>query len=332
MAHKQYKSRLRFGPAANNLLVQAIEITEEYAADGYEMTLRQLYYQLVSRDMLPNNQNEYDRLGDIIARGRLAGFVDWDFIVDRTRNLEEVSTWNAPTDIIRAAASSFKIDLWKDQKMRPEVWIEKDALLGVIEPICKRLRLPYFSCRGYSSLSEMHSAGMRFSQYIADHKQCPIIFHMGDHDPSGLDMTRDIRDRLSMFINGNLNFGIEGGFIMPVQRLALNMEQIEEHDPPPNPTKFSDSRSSSYVEEYGNSSWELDALDPPTMEGLIQAAFDQHVNRKAWSASATREAKLREPITLASQNWDAVAAHATKLGPPKRRPAKKKKKKGKKKK
>ena len=83
-----YKDKLRFGPVAAALLERAIEIMEEYDQQGYEMTLRQLYYQLVSRDMLANEQKEYDRLGDIIARGRLAGFVDWEHIVDRTRNVD----------------------------------------------------------------------------------------------------------------------------------------------------------------------------------------------------------------------------------------------------
>jgi hypothetical protein len=172
----------------------------------------------------------------------------------------------------------------------------------------------------------MYRAGRRFSDYILQ-KQCPVIFHMGDHDPSGLDMTRDIRDRLSMFINGNVTGFAENQFQMVVIRLALNMDQIEEFEPPPNPAKVTDSRATDYMEEYGTSSWELDALDPPTMEGLIQEAFDNHVDREAWDAAMTRESEQRESITLVAQSWDATSAHARKLGRPKRKAAKKKKKK-----
>lgn len=342
-----YKNRIRFGPAANNLLVDAIAIMREYADAGYDMTLRQLYYQLVSRDVIPNDQKEYDKLGDIINRGRLGGYVDWDCIIDRTRNVKETSTWPGPEDVVESAARSFHRDLWQTQENRVEVWIEKDALLGVIEPVCRRLRLPYFSCRGYVSQSEMWRASQRFVKYLTSkvNPQAPIILHMGDHDPSGIDMTRDIRDRLSMFLGGHVERTDGLPVVMAVRRIALNMDQIEEFEPPPNPAKMSDSRAREYLIEHGDSSWELDALDPPTMERLIQEEIDGLLDQEEWDRMEADEEDQRQEIYDAAKDWDSVVKFLSKKKeqakkkksrprkklPKKKSPPKKKKKKGKKK-
>ena len=158
----------------------------EYAAQGYDLTLRQLYYQFVSRDLLPNRQSEYKRLGDIINDARLAGLVDWEAIVDRTRNIRALSHWSDPASIVKAAANSFAVDKWADQPKRVEVWIEKDALVGVFEPVCEELDVPLFSCRGYTSQSEVWGAAQRLEKYLMADQEV-VILHIGDHDPSGLD-------------------------------------------------------------------------------------------------------------------------------------------------
>ena len=144
-----------FGGAALRVIGEANAIIADYAAQGYDLTLRQLYYQFVSRDLLPNRQSEYKRLGDIINDARLAGLVDWEAIVDRTRNIRALPHWSDPAAIVRAAASSFAVDKWAEQPRRVEVWIEKDALVGVFEPVCQELDIPLFSCRGYTSQSEV---------------------------------------------------------------------------------------------------------------------------------------------------------------------------------
>ena len=163
--------------------------------------------------------------------GRLAGLIDWNRIVDRTRNLEGNSHWGNPGEIMRSAAHSFRLDKWANQPYRVECWIEKDALRGVIAGVCNELDIPHFSCRGYTSISEMWVAARRLQHWIA-RGQTPVILHLGDHDPSGVDMTRDIFDRLQTFMGG-----------AEVKRLALNWDQVEMYNPPPNPAKLTDSRA-----------------------------------------------------------------------------------------
>ena len=141
----------KFSASSLAVIGQANEIVDTYRAQGFTLTLRQLYYQFVSRDLIPNKQTEYKRLGSIINDARLAGMLDWDAIEDRTRNVRTITFWSSPEAIVEAVAEQYKEDLWHDQAYVPEVWIEKDALIGVIEPICEELRLPYFACRGYAS-------------------------------------------------------------------------------------------------------------------------------------------------------------------------------------
>lgn len=223
-----------------------------------------------------------------------AGYIDWDAIEDRTRNLRALSHWTSPAEIIEAAARSFRIDLWERQPCRVEVWIEKDALAGVIEGICTRLDVPFFSCRGYTSQSEMHSAAMRLQSYRDDGQE-PIILHFGDHDPSGIDMTRDIEDRMELFIGG-----------VEVRRLALNMNQVQIHNPPPNPAKITDSRAEGYIARFGRQSWELDALDPRTLAALIESEILAIRDQTLWDDAEEEQEEAREDLTATSERWDEV--------------------------
>lgn len=322
---------------------QAIAICEEYADQGFSLTLRQLYYQFVARDLVPNNQKSYDRLGDILTDARMAGLFDWDYIVDRTRNLAQLATWASPEALIEAAAQQYLTDTWAPQKRRVEVWIEKDAAIGVIEHVCNQNNVPYFSCRGYTSASEMWAAGTRIGEYLRNGEQT-LILHIGDHDPSGLDMTRDIEDRLRTFVTqdwlnefpvrqpltrGNIrvsqreemrNQGSNiGDSELPwqVKRIALTMEQIEQYNPPPNFAKMSDSRFQKYEEETGlHESWELDALDPAVMDELIQDEIDAFRDDEKFAEAEVAQEKDREVLirvkdhwnAIKSINWEAVAA------------------------
>ena len=275
-------------------------IIAEYRAQGFELTLRQLYYQFVSRGFIPNNQREYKNLGNIINDARLAGLVDWEAIVDRTRNLQSLSHWETPSDIVRACASQFRIDKWADQPRRIEVWIEKDALVGVIERACKELDVDFFSCRGYTSQSEMWSAAQRLAAYWREGKQDPLVLHFGDHDPSGIDMTRDIQDRLQEFSFGTAGHRIE------LRRLALNMPQVEQYGPPPNPAKLTDSRCASYMAEHGDESWELDALEPRVIDDLIRREVLSERDEDAWNAAVNAENEHRRLLQAVSDKWEQI--------------------------
>lgn len=270
------------------------EVIREYQAQGFVLTLRQLYYQLVSRDVIANKQTEYKRLGSIVNDARLCGLIDWNAIEDRTRELRRLSHWDSPSEIVSACAAQFNVDLWKGQTYRPEVWIEKDALVGVIEGVCNELDVPFFSCRGYTSQSEMWGGAMRLKEH-AGKGQIPIIFHLGDHDPSGRDMTRDITDRMELFMGG-----------LQLKRLALNMDQIERYNPPPNPAKLTDSRCAGYIAEFGDSSWELDALEPRVIAQLIRTNIERIQDKKMFRMQLEERDHHREQLRRVAENWESI--------------------------
>jgi hypothetical protein len=186
-----------FREDALGTIARAEAICDAYAAQGFSLTLRQLYYQFVSRGWIANKDSEYKRLGSIINDARLAGLIDWDHLEDRTRNVRDLTHWDSPASIMRAVAAQFRYESWNDQPMRVVVMIEKDALVGVIENVCQVNDVPFFSCRGYVSQSEMWAMARRFVGWIRNGQQ-PIVLHLGDHDPSGLDMSEDIDTRLSL--------------------------------------------------------------------------------------------------------------------------------------
>ena len=288
---------ISFRQATLDVIEQANEIIEDYQAQGFTLTLRQLYYQFVARGLLPNTQRSYNRLGSIINDGRMAGLIDWSSIEDRTRRLEENAHWGCPGDIVLACAEQFRVDRWANQDFRPEVWIEKEALAGVISGICERFDVPYFACRGYVSQSEQWKAGQRHQEHI-DAGQIPVVLHLGDHDPSGIDMTRDNGARLAIFAEERVQ----------VRRLALNMDQVNQYNPPPNPAKQTDARFAGYQIEYGDESWELDALEPRVLVALIEDELQNLMITEAWDESGQEEVAARERLLKAASELSEEAA------------------------
>lgn len=274
-------------------------IIAEYRRQGYSLTLRQLYYQNVARGYIPNTERSYKALGDAVNTGRMCGIIDWLAIEDRTRFMRQNSHWDSPEEIIRACASQYATDKWRTQKYRPEVWIEKDALVGVIERVCRANDVPYFSCRGYTSQSEMWTAGQRMKTWAKVAHQKPYIIHLGDHDPSGIDMSRDIEERLRLFMDG---LGDELEF----KRIALNMDQVDQYAPPPNPAKLTDTRANDYIETYGDESWELDALSPTVIADLILDTINEIRDEDAWADAVAEEEQARHGIQAIADNYDAI--------------------------
>lgn len=274
---------------------QANQIAEEYARAGFDLTLRQLYYQFVARGFIPNTQESYKRLGDLISDARLAGLMDWNHIVDRTRNLRANSHWDHPADIISSAAATFALDKWSDQAEYVEVWVEKDALVGVVAQASAGLDVPYFSCRGYTSQSEMWAAGQRLAR-VQKSGRTPHIVHLGDHDPSGIDMSRDIKERLELFTGGKVH----------VLRAALNMPQVQRYNPPPNPAKVTDSRFESYRQRFGEESWELDALDPRTLSDVIRRAVSQFRDEAKFEARKAKEERAKSLLRTIRDRWSDI--------------------------
>jgi hypothetical protein len=249
----------KFGKAAINMIAHAVVICDNYAEQGYDLSLRQLYYQFVSKNLIPNTEKDYKNLGNLISDARLAGLLDWDMIRDRGRTTIENPHWSSPADILDSAASSFRLDMWEGQDNHVEVMVEKQALEGVLLPVCNKLDVPFTSNKGYSSSSALYETSKRLGAAFADMKSLHIIY-LGDHDPSGIDMSRDVKERLELFTGHEIN----------LHRVALNMEQVTKYQPPENPAKVTDSRAAGYIERFGHSSWELDALEPSLLASLVE--------------------------------------------------------------
>lgn len=288
---------INFSSRTLKTIEQANAIISEYGRQGFDLTLRQLYYQFVARGLTPNKQTEYKRLGSIVNDGRLAGLIDWNSITDRTRNLADLAHWSSPESIIDAVARQYRIDKWATQERRIEVWIEKEALAGVFQRICQELDVPYFSCRGYTSQSEMWAAAQRLRSWQQAGQRVTIL-HFGDHDPSGIDMSRDIDDRLRLFEVYDLDF----------RRLALNWDQVQQYNPPPNPAKETDSRHDGYVRKYGHESWELDALDPTILAGLVRNEVELLRNETVWENAVADESEQRGLLEETSFRWKDVVS------------------------
>jgi hypothetical protein len=288
----------KFSAERIQLIGKADKIMHDYAAQGYDLTLRQLYYQFVSRNIIPNRVEEYDKLGQLVSDARLAGLLDWDHLVDRTRNVLAVKHYDRPSQLLSESIDKYRWDKWDyNQTEYVEVWVEKNALMGIVSGICVELDVPHFACVGYTSQSEMWAAGQRLMRRMSKGKRVQII-HLGDHDPSGIDMTRDIIDRMTMFTHTPFN----------VHRIALNMDQIEQYQPPPNPAKVTDSRFASYREKYGNESWELDSLEPSVIVDTIREAVLQYRDEQRWEEAVQHEARGRLTLNMIVENFTDVVS------------------------
>lgn len=275
----------------------ANDVITDYRAQGFTLTLRQLYYRFIAADFFPNTERSYNRLGSIINDARLAGLVDWYAIEDRGRSLAGTNYFDDPADLIQGAAGGYAIDKWLGQPEYVEVWVEKQALESVIGRAAQELDCDYFSCKGYVSQSEMWRAAQRFKSYARNARRITVI-HLGDHDPSGIDMTRDIRERLNDVF----------GAVVNVERIALNMDQIEEYGPPPNPAKVTDSRAPEYIARFGRSSWELDALEPKVLHELIIDAIEPHLDRDKYDAQTELERQQRATLEAVAEHWLDIEA------------------------
>jgi hypothetical protein len=261
-------------------------ILEEYRALGYRLSLRQAYYQMVARGHIENSQRSYKNLGNLISNARQAGLIDWAMIEDRNRETVIPNHWNNPAEIVRAAASQFRINKWEEQPWHIEVMVEKDALSGVLEPVCRQMDIGITANKGYSSSSTMYEIGKRLRNQYYDDKKLLVIY-LGDHDPSGIDMTRDVDDRLNMYA------GISE---IEVLRLALNMDQVERWDPPENPAKETDARFAAYRDKFGDASWELDAIEPTQLADLVRQAVLQRRDEDAWEEAVAKENRMRAAL------------------------------------
>lgn len=296
----------KFNAEHQAIIEHADDMLQELRRDGFDVTLRSLYYYFIAEERwFPNTIQSYKRFGDIIGNARLAGLIDWDLINDNVRTVQTLPHWSDPQDIMESVVDQYREDLWEGQPRRVHLRIEKDAQIGVVKPVCQRWRVPFVACRGNTSLSEAYAAGKLFQREFAA-GLWPIVIYLGDHDPSGIDMTRDNVDRLSMFAR----MGVE------VRRIALNRDQIDALNLPGNPAKLTDSRSGvrkdgsiipgSYVDLHGFDSWEMDALRPRYIDKLIEDEIKSLLDLDTWAERKAREDHNQAILSAVLHRWDEV--------------------------
>ncbi|EIO9132603.1 hypothetical protein LRH83_001399 [Listeria monocytogenes] len=290
---------MRFRADSLALIEKVNQIIKEYHRQGYELTLRQVYYQLVANGIIENKERSYKNLGSLISNARLAGLIDWNAIVDRTRFLRGFNYETSPEDAIERLSQRYGTDPWAGQKNHVEVWVEKDALVDIVGQASNKLNVDYFSCRGYVSQSAMFRSARRLADWQLAGKDITIL-HLGDHDPSGIDMSRDIEERLATF-----------GIFPDVKRIALNMDQVDEYTPVPNPTKLSDSRAADYISQFGYESWELDALQPRIIDDLISGHINPLIDWDLMESVKEECEEERRQLEMVSYHWANIIAEYT---------------------
>ena len=292
MAKEQYIKR-KFKPETMELLNKVIPIIDEYRRNGYDLSLRQVYYQCVARGIFENVQSNYKKLSRDLSNARLAGLVDWNSLTDRTRSVCGGGGGLTPAEAIKMAVRIHSCNVWETQPCYLEVWVEKDALVDVVGRGCRKTRAAYGACRGYNSQSFIYEAAERIKRRGADKER--IILYLGDLDPSGTDMTRDVQKRLDRF-----NAGAK------VERIALSMEQVQQYNPPPCPAKETDTRVEKYKQQYGDLSWELDALRPEVIEELIDTNVKRYLDLSEFESILEREQEERAELRRVADNYEAI--------------------------
>ena len=295
-----------FNAAATSVIEQAGRFCQQYADEGYELSLRQLYYRFIATDAFPesrrdpqlgtkNTERNYKWLGDLVSKARVGGRIDWDHILDRGRSVSGGdSGWSSPESAVYSIARAYGITHWDGQPYHLEVWVEKDALSQVVDRAAGRWDVTSFACKGSPSTSAMHEAALRLRRHERAGKKTVVIY-LGDHDPTGLDISRDIEARLALFRS-----------TAEVDRIALNWDQITD-DLPPSPVKVTDSRTNGYVDRFGTTDcWELDALEPQVLDAMIDDAITSRLDMDLRQARLDREERERTALTAIYENYDAV--------------------------
>lgn len=315
---------VKLSPKNKERLSIVNEIIKEYQAQDLVLTLRQLYYQLVSRDVIPNKQSEYAKLSTLLKEGRMGGIVDWDAIEDRLRKPYTPASFETPQEIIEAAHKQYRKDRMRGQDTYIEVWVEKDALSGVLKRVTSQYGVPILVNRGYSSCSSMFDSYNRFKDSMDD-KSKTVILYLGDYDPSGIDMIRDIKERTREFFLRHFIHEIESeaaaeqepsvrsnNFIIwfdnyfEIVPIALTRAQIDKYDPPENPAKRTDPRAKEFIKKHGSSSWEVDALRPEVLNSILKNNIEKRIDLSIYEDILEEEKEDRNNLEKIKDNYDYI--------------------------
>jgi len=268
---------------------------------NYDPTLRTLFYQLVSDGHTDNTNRAYKNLGNTLRKARDAGLFPWDALSDNNR------TYNAgwrKNDTVEELISDLTVwlNIWEGQENYVEVWVEKDAQAGTVRSAVQPYRCHWMACKGYLSATMAYDAGQRFKTARRMGKKCHLI-HLGDHDPSGIDMTRDNSSRILKYSRGWMDD-------LETHRIALTRDQVDEYNPPANGIdtgfKENDPRAIDYIPEHGMVSWELDALKPKILVPIIQSKLENLIDMDKMNERKKEEEEAGEELDWITNNCDEV--------------------------
>lgn len=321
---------LRLGKANQDKLVKVEAVINDYKSQGYRLTLRQLYYQLVTENIIANNDREYDKLSSLLTKGRMAGMIDWDAIEDRIRVPRLLYSAETLEEAVKDTVETFRHDRLADQDNYIELWVEKDALSNVLSRKTHHYHIRLMVNRGYSSTTAMFDAYNRIMEQISEGKKVTVLY-LGDHDPSGLDMVRDIFDRLFLMLyeqptyemlvaakqddddaiydkwasdersqdedTGYYN-GLKGYILehFEIRHIALTSAQVLQYNPPENPAKLADPRAEWYIGKFGRSSWEVDALNPRILHEIIDTNVKGLIDEEKFAKMLKKEEECRTEL------------------------------------
>ena len=275
------------------------EVNALFAKYQMKMTLRQVYYRLVAKLIIPNTINEYKALSRLLVKARENEDVDYRKIEDRARTTigyddgsespkEYLDSWEKA---FRRCWQSFTMQMWKTQPQFVEVWIEKDALSRVVSEEAMKFKVKTCPSKGYSSFTYIADAVNRLGWH--KDQKC-VILYAGDYDPSGMDITRDLQDRLTRY-----------GADVTVKRIALSLEQIKEYNLPPMPAKTTDARYAKFVADTGGSdAVELDALEPPVLQQVVRDAVKEEIDSEAWNARVKEINENKDKMRVVLENLE----------------------------
>jgi hypothetical protein len=261
-----------------------IAAAQEALAAESPMTLRQLFYRLVSSEVLENSRADYVRLSRVMTQAREDSEMDFDHIVDRSRPEYEPNVWDDLSGYLTAVSRSFRRDLWRDQPCHVEIWVEKDAIIGAIDGLAVgELGVTVRVGKGFQSATRVHEIAELFASITK-----PIhVFYLGDHDPSGRCIEDELYERVRRYGSGDFE----------MERLAIHESDIRIFNLPPLRVKPTDSRAKRFKREYGSKCVELDALPPNELRRRIKEAVDDLIDWEAWNRAMNVEAAEKESLT-----------------------------------
>jgi hypothetical protein len=243
------------------------------------MTVRQVFYQAVVRNIVEKTEQGYDKVQVALANMRRKRAMPYNWIVDFTRWQRKPRTFRSIAHALEETSRLYRKDLWESAHSYVEIWLEKDALAGVIEPVTKKYDVSLMSARGYASLSFLSAA----AEYMEAENRPVFIYHLGDFDPSGVNAGDKIKQTLrGLAPTTEINF----------KRIAVTPEQIAAWDLPGRPTKQSDSRAKGF----GALSVELDAITPNHLRALVEKAIERHLPPHEYRVLMAAEESERQAV------------------------------------